>query len=785
MAEITPEIIITLSILVVAVILFLTERIRVDLVALLVLGGLALTGTLTPAEVLSGFSNPAVVTVWAVFILSGGLSRTGVANIVGKQVLRWAGNGEVSLVLAIMVTSGLMSAFMNNVGVAALMLPVVMDIARRTDRPPSKLLIPLAFGCLLGGLTTQIGTPPNIIASDALQEFGLRPFQLFDYSPVGLIFLIVGVLFMVLIGRHLLPVRYLTREFRGTDQDALEEVYELQEKMYILKIPPDSALAGKTLMESKLGSILNLNVISIIRDGQTILVPDPVTTLMGEDRLCVIGSLDRLNEFGNHRQLVIEQENLAVEDLMSSEIKIAEVKLSPKSSYIGKTVDEIELRKRYGVNILAIMDNDTPYRTNLQEYQLSLGNTLLVHASQAQLEELRKSPQLRVTLTDSTEIYRLQERLLMIGVPAGSAMDGKTLEQSHLGDAFSLTVLGIVRDGEAQLMPEPSEVLRTGDTLFVEGKQEDVKMLRGFQSLEVESERTPDLSELESPDIGLLEVVLSPYTTLANKTLRRIHFREKFGLNVLAIWRKGQAFRTNLRDMALRHGDAFLLYGSRRRLRVLGREPDFLVLSEEVQDAPRMNKSLLATMLMGGVILTVLLGWLPISIAAVIGATLMIVSGCLKMEEAYRYIEWQAVFLIAGMLPLGIALQKSGAASFIADGVVTIAGDYGPLALLVGVFILTSLASQFMPNAVVTVLMAPIAVNAAQTQGISPYALMMVVALAASASFLSPVGHPANILVMGPGGYRFKDYVKVGLPLTIIALVVAMFALPVFWPLNP
>ena len=213
----TFEIAVVLTILGVAVVLFVTERLSVDLVALLVLGSLALAQLVTPAEALSGFSSPAVVTVWAMFVISGALARTGVANIVGRQVLRLAGSGEVQLIAVIMLTAGLLSAFMNNVGVAALLLPVVMDIARRIDRPPSKLLMPLAFGSLLGGLVTLIGTPPNILISDALRDFGLRPFRMFDYTPVGVVVMFAGVAFMALIGRHLLPTRDIAKEFSVID----------------------------------------------------------------------------------------------------------------------------------------------------------------------------------------------------------------------------------------------------------------------------------------------------------------------------------------------------------------------------------------------------------------------------------------------------------------------------------------------------------------------------------------------------------------------------------------
>jgi di/tricarboxylate transporter len=287
---------------------------------------------------------------------------------------------------------------------------------------------------------------------------------------------------------------------------------------------------------------------------------------------------------------------------------------------------------------------------------------------------------------------------------------------------------------------------------------------------------------LESEQVGLVDVVLSPYTTLVGQTLRQLHFREKYGLSVLAIWREGRAYRSNLRDMALRLGDALLLYGPREKLRVLGSEPDFLVLTEEAQEAPRLSKAPVALLIMAAVLLPVILGWLTIPITAVMGVVLMILTGCLTMEEAYRAIEWKAIFLIAGMLPLGIAMEQTGAARFLAEGMVGMVGGLGPLAVMGGLFLLAALASQVMPNPAVAVLLAPIALNTATDLGVSPYPLMMTVAVSASAAFLSPVGHSANLLIMGPGGYRFSDYIKVGLPLTLLVLGVALLVVPVFWP---
>jgi len=318
----TPEIIIVLSILGIAVVLFVTEWIRVDVVALLVLVSLTLTGILSPVDALSGFSNPAVVTVWAILILSAALSRTGMAGLIGRRLLGLAGTSEVRLILIIMLTVGILSGFMNDIGVAALFLPVVIDIARRMKIPPSKLLMPLAFAALLGGLNTLIGTPPNILISEALQQANLQPFRMFDYSPVGVIVMLAGIAFMVLVGRRLLPSREITREYAGENDIDYKALYDLDKRLVVLQLPPDSTLAGKTLAQSKLGSFMGLNVIAIIRDGQTQLAPDPRDILQTGDRRLVGGRLDVLTELQDRQHLIIEDESLTIEKLKSAEIEM-------------------------------------------------------------------------------------------------------------------------------------------------------------------------------------------------------------------------------------------------------------------------------------------------------------------------------------------------------------------------------------------------------------------------------------------------------------------------------
>lgn len=778
----TLEIVIVLGILTVSVLLFITEWVRIDVVALLVLGALAVSGLVSPEDALSGFSSPAVVTVWAVLILSGALARTGVASSIGRRLLRLAGDSELRLMVIIMLTVGILSGFMNTIGVVSLFLPVVIDISRKTKQPPSKLLIPLAFAALLGGLNTLIGTPPNILITESLKSAGLRPFSMFEFAPVGIAVLTAGTIYMVFIGRHLLPSRDTTRALDANGDKDLKSIYELHERMVMLHLPEGSVLEGKTLAESRLGSVLGLNVVAVLRNGQTHLSPESAFALQVGDRLLVEGRLEQLDEMRRKDHLVVEDEGYKIERLVSADIELVDAKIQPGSFLVGQTLRQAGVRQNYGVIVLAIMREGTSYRTNLEGIPLLADDRMLIQVRREQLDELHETDLgLEFSEPASVRDYKLDDRLLMVRVPADSFLVGKSLTESRLGDSYGLGVLGIVRNGQTLLMVPPNERLQAGDTLLVKGKQHDLMMIEGLQSLQLETQPLPDLGKIESEEIGLVEMVLSPHSTLVGKTIRELNFRFKYGLSVLAVWSGGRAYRSNLRDRHLRFGDALLLYGSRKRLRMLGQEPDFLVLTEEAQVPPLKKKIPIALFIMLLVLLPAVFGWLPIAISAIIGVALMIITGCLTMEEAYRSIEWKAIFLIAGMLPLGIAMEQTGAAQFLANGMIAAIGGYGSVAVMAGFFMLAALASQFMPNPAVAVLLAPIALSTASDLGISPYPLMMTVAVSASAAFLSPVGHSANILVMGPGGYRFSDYFKVGLPLTILTMLIVLIVVPMVW----
>ncbi len=593
----TPQIALTLTIIVAALALFATEKLRVDLVALMVLLSVGLLGLISPERIFDGFANPAVITVWAVYIVSGGLFKTGVADVMGRGILRLASDREPRLIATIMVTCGVISAFMNNVGATAMLMPAMVGISRRTKIAVSKLLIPLSFSSLLGGKMTLIGTPANILAMGILAERGLSTLGFFEFTPMGIVVLTTGVLYMVLVGRHLLPVREGTQRRR--------DVYRLREYVTEVRVSTTSPLAGKTLLESRLGQDYDLTVLAIERDG---------------------------------------------------------VSLSP-----------------------------------------------------------------------------------------------------------------IRRD----------TLVQAGDLFTVEGSADDLVAARGALGLTIEAERKLDIERLEPGNVQLIEATLSPRSSLVGRTLRGVRFRDRYGFTALAIWRHGETITEKLRDLPLLFGDALLLQGSRHRVPELQQGRDFLVLEPLELEQLRRHKAPIAVAALALAILLVVFTDFHISMAMVIAAVIMILTGCLSMQEAHESIDWRTVFLVAGMLPLGMAMEATGTAQYLADIMIDALGDYGPTALLAGTYLLAALITQAMSNAAAMVLIVPIAVDTALGLGANHLTFTMAVVIGAATSFLSPVGHKANVLVFGPGGYRFFDFARVGALLTVALLIVSMIFLPLFWPLFP
>jgi di/tricarboxylate transporter len=600
------ELTVTLIILAAAIALFLSERLSVDLVALLVLIALGFSRVLSPQEVFSGLSDPAVITILGVFVLAHGLNVTGIAERVGTLIVRAAGASEVRLTAALMSSAAFLSLFMNNIAVASMLLPATLTVARKAKVRPSKLLIPLAFGTLLGGMATLF-TTTNIVVSTILRSSGYPGFGVLDFAPVGLPLVAAGILYMTLWGRRLLPA-----------------------------------------------------------------------------------------EASSERIDVIRQ---AKDDLL--------------------------------------------------------------------------------------KMYQLGDRLFRARIPAGSYLIGKGLAQSTLREKYGLNLVAVERDGKVVLAPMPDFVLHQGDVMLLEGRLDEFRRRDVEPYLEILPARPYDEGDLESASNVVVEVVLAPRSELIGRTLKETRFRERYGMAVLAIWNGERVIRTGLADLRLAFGDALLLQGPRDRLALLRSEADLIVLSDD-DDRPVevSKKGWLATAIFALSVLAAVLGRFPVGEVMLAGALLMVITNVLTMEQVYRAVDWRIVFLVAGMLPLGLAMTKTGATTLFAHALTDALTPYGPLALLLGLLTLTVLLSQGMKGAAVSAVVAPIAILSAQQFGVDPRAMAMGVALATSMAFVTPLGHPVNILMMGPGGYRFRDFFKVGLPLTLLLFAVAMVILPIVWPLT-
>lgn len=593
----TLEIVLTLAIILIAIILFATEKLRVDLIALLVLLAVSITGLVNKEEVFLGFANPAVITIWAVYIVSGGLFKTGVADILGSLILRLSGASEARLIVVIMLTCGIMSAFMNNVGAVAVLMPAVIGISKQTKIPVSKLLIPLAFSSLLGGKMTLIGTPANILAQGILIARGLPSFGFFDITPMGFLVLLTGTVYMVGLGRRLLPVRETADEPLASSA--------LREYISDVEVSMESPLIGKNLNESKLGSEYDLMVLSILREEENI-------TALHRD--FVINACDHLVIQGSAKNLLNAQETL---------------------------------------------------------------------------------------------------------------------------------------------------------------------------NLHIHTDHDIELEDLDTESSYIFEATLSPRSTLVGRSLDQVRFRDRFGFTALAIWRQGDIITEHLRDIELSFGDALLLKGPPGKVRALQEGNEFLVLEPLDLKPDLKKKAPIAAGIMLLVIVLAMFSGLGIATSMVVGSVLMVLTGCLTMDEAYESIDWRTVFLVGGMLSLGFAMENTGTAQFLADLLLGVLGDYGPLGLLAGIYLLSALITQPMSNAAAVVLMVPIAVDTAISLDVNHLTFTMAVVIGAATSFLSPVGHKANVLVFGPGGYRFFDYTRVGILLTIALFIVSMIFLPIFWPFYP
>ena len=785
------EIVLALAVLLAASALLATGLLRADVVGLLVVVVVATLGLVPADRALAGFANPAVLTFGGMFVLSAGLSRTGVAEWLGAWMLKRAGGGEVRLIVAVTVVSGVLSGFMNNVGVAAMMLPVVVTIARRSGLSPSKLLIPMALGAQLGGVTTLVGTSPNLLAADALRQAGLESFEFFSFTPVGLALLGAGTILIALIGPRVLPDREPQDVGSEVDRSGIRSDVELGERLFHLVVPAHSPLDGRTLADSLIDSALGVHVLAIRRDGETLRAPGPEAVLRGGDRIVVQGRPDFFLELRGRRHLAPDQPGMSPRWLESEEIGLVRANVAPGSRYVGRTAADLDLRAQEGVLVLALRrGTQFQRRTHFVDTPLRVGDELLLQGPRSRLSELTTGPELAdvapLGAEESVREFGLADRLWALRVTADSLLAGRALGDTRLGDAVGFRVLAVARDTDPEdrgvcLLPGPDFVLQADDHLMVKARPEDMVVLRGLQRLELDLDSAVDPELLEGSDAGFVEAVLAPRSSLVGKTLRQVNFRGRFGLHVVAIVREGGVVRANLRDQELHFGDALLLYGPNRHQRALTREPDLILLQAPEGEEPSVRLAPLSLLVTAGVLLPVIAGWVPVAIGVLGGAALMVLTRCLTPDEAYRSVEWPALILVAGMLSLGAALGETGGADLLGEVLLDSVGGVGPHAVLAVLVLLTAVLGQLIPATVVVVLMAPIAINGAEQLGASAQPFVMSVAIAAT-TLASPVAHPVHALVMAPAGYRIGDFLKLGLPVTALVLALTILVTPLFFP---
>ncbi len=788
----TTEILLALGALAATVVLLASGRVRSDLVALLALVTVGLLGLAPVDRVLAGFASPAVLTVAGMFVLSAGLSRTGVAELLGRWVLRAAGEGEVRIVVAVTLVSGLLSGFMTNVGVAAMMLPVVVGIARRSSLAPSKLLIPMALGAQLGGFTTLVGTTPNLIASDALRDAGYAPFGLFTFTPLGLALLGAGTILVATAGPRLLPARAPRQRGGDVDRSGIRKEVELSEQLFYLHVPSPSLLDGRTLAESLIDSALGVHVLALQREGRTLRAPGPETVIRAGDRILVQGRPDFFLELRGRRHLTARGETVAPEWLESEQVGLAVARLPRGSRFVGKSAAELDLRAREGILVLALRRGDEfRRRTHFVDTPMEEGDELLLQGEVGRLGEVAGSGAFtgvrRLGAEDAVQEFALEDRLWALRVTPDSLLAGRRLQDTRLGDAVGMMVVAVRREGgeggeeRPILLPGGDLVLREGDHLLVKARPEDMLVLRGLQRLEVELDAAVDPELLEGAEAGFTEAVLAPRSGLVGRTLRQASFRSRFGMHVVAIVREGGVIRTNLRDEVLRFGDALLLYGPRRQERALAREPDLILLRRPEGEEPEIRLAPRSLLVTGAALLPVMLGWIPVAVGVLGGAVLMVLTRCLEPEEAYAAVDVPTLVLIAGMLALGVGLGESGAVALLGEGLLGALGAYGPHVLLAALVLIAAAAGQLVPATAVVVLLAPLGVAAAEHLAVSPHPFVLAVAVA-STSLASPVAHPAHALVMAPAGYRVADYLRLGVPVTLLVLLLTVLLTPILLP---
>ncbi len=756
--------------------LFMTEKLPVDLTAFLGLVILVFAGFVDPQDAFVGFSSPAVITMLSIFIVSGALLETGVADSIGGRIHRWVGGKEIPLIITLMLVAGVMSAFMNNIAATAVLMPAVASLGAKAGIAPGRLFMPLSFGAILGGTTTLVGTPPNLLAGDILEKRGYEPFTLFEFAPFGLALLGLGTLYMCTVGRRLLPQgEASSAPDNGID---LRQFYGIERRLFRLRIPPGSKLDGATVGDTRVGNELGVQIVSILRGDKRVITPRGETRLEGNDELLVQGQRDSLKELLKVRELEVGDVPSGQIELPAKGVVAVRFAIRENSSVRGKTLSECGFRERFSVVVVEIERAGSALSAHLAAQVLETGDVVTGVCVEAGLEALELEFDVQ-TVGDEALEHLSTLSMFVLDLPSNSAMIGSSLGESRMGELTGLSVIGLVRDAAGWVPVTPDAVLEPHDRLLVAGDRSRISGLLAVG--DVELQEGSSTKGLEG-DQNMVEATVAPRSVLEGKTAIESGFRDRYGMQILSVWRAGEHLYDDLGNLPLAVGDALLLLGDAEASSKLASDRDLILLSVSGDRARRTKKApyaIGALLLMVGLVMT---GLQPIQFAAFTAASLAILSGALSMREAYRVIEWKAIFLVAAVLPAGAAMESSGAAAFLAGSVTDLAGPLGPYAVLAALVALSSLLSQGLDGAPAVVLLSPVVLETAIKLDLSPYPLMMGVALAASAAFMTPFSHKANLLVMGIGGYRSKDFLRVGTPLTIILLALVVVMVPMLIP---
>ncbi len=759
-----------LLILVAMMALFLSQKLPSDLTALT---GLLVCGVLeylTPAEVFSGFSSPAVVTMISMFFIGAALASTGVTEKLARYLVKQVGHNRTLLVAAIVLMGMFFAALMQNVAAALILLPAVIIMAQETETPPSKLLMPLAFGVIFGGTLTSVGSNVNILATDLMAGAGLGRPKFFSFTPYSGCTAFVGFIFLITWAQKALPNRGLrNKNFKNSRAD-LAQVYQLSERLFSLKVPRDSILCGLSLAQARFHTIFEAAVVSINRDGQRLLSPGSSEILRAGDVLVVQGRKARVQALLRFCGVQVE----TVTAFQTTEVAALKAVLLKKApdSWLGQSLSALNIRTQHKVRLVSIIRENKKFCPTSTE-SLAKGDRLYFVGAANDLEKFCAHVEVEYESVDLES--SLSGHLYLARLPEATDLSGMSLEQSKLAEVLGLNVLMINRSGQPICIPDFDEVLQGNDRLLLIGAEDGVSRLGMLGTLEIEE--LYDEPFLVSSDVSVGEVLLSPHSKVFGRTLVEIAFRERYGLQILAIFRAGRPIRTQLAQTKLEFGDALLVHGPRQQFAILKDDPDYIILNDSGSEPFKSKQAAFAITAIIMVTLLSALHILPTHLAAAVGAVFVLLSRAIKLELVYAQINWKIVFLVGSLIPLGQAMQHSGAAAVVSQVILTALGHQNELVVVIAITIFASLLSQMLDSTVAVVLLSPIVLQIARTTGYDARTLIVGMTLAASIAFLTPFSHKVNLLVMGPGGYKPKDYFKVGLPLTIITLLVLWAAL--------